>query len=111
VRPESLPADIAGAARALVARGELTAALSLLYRGALVALIHCGGVEFLAGDTERDCLRRAESRLASKALAYLGTLIQAWQLAAYAHQPPAPIHVLRLADGWIEHFGARGESA
>jgi hypothetical protein len=111
VRPESLPDDIAGAARELVGRGELTAALSLLYRGALVALIHRGGVEFLAGDTERDCLRRAESRLASKALAYFGTLIQAWQLAAYAQQAPAAGHVLHLADGWIEHFGARGGAA
>ena len=35
IRPESLPDDIAGAARALWQRGEHRAALSLLYRGEL----------------------------------------------------------------------------
>ncbi|MEO7728345.1 MAG: hypothetical protein ABIS45_13915, partial [Burkholderiales bacterium] len=40
LRAASLPDDIPAAARALLAQGEMRAALSLLYRGALRVLIH-----------------------------------------------------------------------
>ena len=39
-------------------------ALSLLYRGALVALIHRDGIDFRPGDTEGDCRRRVAGKIA-----------------------------------------------
>ncbi len=104
VRPESLPVDLVARARQLALAGEVTAALALLYRGALVALVHGKGVQFKDGDTERDCLRRAEDTLQSDELAYFGTLVRSWQHAAYAHTTPPPNDVTELCDRWPASF-------
>lgn len=107
LRPASLPADIAAAARAALAAGQPTAALSLLYRGALVALIHRWSIDFLPGDTEADCRRRAATRLDAPAGAVFAELVAAWQLAAYARTPPARAQLEALCDAWDARFGAR----
>ena len=104
VRPESLPADLVGRARQLALAGNVTAALALLYRGALVALVNVAGVQFKDGDTERDCLRRAGGALHGVELAYFGTLVRSWQDAAYAHTAPHPDAVLGLCDQWPTSF-------
>ena len=88
IRPESLPADIGAAARALFGRGELRAALSLLYRGALSRLVHVHGVPVRAASTESECLKLAARRLAPSSQAYLGRLVQCWQSVAYARRQP-----------------------
>lgn len=105
VRPESLPADVAAAARALLAAGDAVAALSLLYRGALSVLVHRRRIEFRRGDTEADCLERTRSRLEAAGQAYFADLLDAWKLAAYAHQPPRGEEVGRLCESWTAHFG------
>lgn len=106
VRPESLPADIAAAARAALADGQVENALSLLYRGTLVALIHRVRVEFQPGDTEDDCQHRVDGKLEPAANDYLGRLLQAWRSAAYARQaPPRPL-LEGLCQDWGLHFGA-----
>lgn len=111
VRPDSLPADVASAARAALAAGRVEEALSLLYRGALVALIHRLHIEFKAGDTENDCLRRVDRHLEPDAHGYFGQLLEAWRSVAYArHHPPAPV-LESLCDGWARHFGRRGAAA
>lgn len=84
IRPESLPADIGAAARALWRRGEARAALSLLYRGALSRLVHGHAVPIRAASTESECLALASTRLAPAAHAFLARLIAAWQAVAYA---------------------------
>ena len=106
VRPESLPADPAAAARAALARGEVELALSLLYRGALVALIHSTDIEFRLGDTEGDCRRRVAGRVEAAASGYFGQLVDAWKSTAYAHQPPAAGELDALCGGWETHFRA-----
>lgn len=108
VRPESLPADVAARARALIQDGQLTVALGLLYRASLSALVHRAGVRFRAGDTESDCVRRAEPALSGPALRFFGDLVDAWQLAAYASNPPGPERALSLCDDWSVHFGREG---
>jgi hypothetical protein len=108
LRPDSLPADIVAAARAELAAGRGVAALSLLYRGALVALIHREGVEFRAGDTAADCEGRVQGRIAAPAFAFFGDLLAAWRAAAYGHFPPEAARLERLCQGWERHFGARG---
>jgi hypothetical protein len=111
VRPGSLPADIAAAARSALAAGRIDAALSLLYRGALVILIHRLQADFRAGDTEGDCLRRAQRHLADDARRHFAELLDGWQSAAYAHRQPTPATVERLCADWSRHFGALEASA
>lgn len=117
VRPDSLPQDVAGAVRELLAAGNVIAALSLLYRGALVSLIHRAQVEFRAGDTEGNCLERVSGRIDQAAYTVFSRLLRMWQLAAYAHRPPAAAEVESLMLAWSRHFSlssapdAQGESA
>jgi hypothetical protein len=106
LRPDSLPDDIAAAARAELAAGRAVAALSLLYRGALVALIHRDGVELGAGDTEADCEARARGRIGAPAFEVFRDLVAAWRAAAYGHFPPETARLLRLCEAWERHFGA-----
>jgi len=86
IRPESLPADIGGAARELLRRGEERAALSLLYRGALSRLVHGHGVPIRAASTERECLALAAPRLSPAPQAFLTQLVMGWQTVAYARR-------------------------
>lgn len=111
VRPESLPDDVAAAARAALAAGRVEEALSLLYRGALVALIHRVQLEFRAGDTEDDCLRRVRGRIDAAAEEYFAALLRQWRLVAYARLlPPLPVLEALCAD-WPRHFGPGGKEA
>ncbi|MFZ2266376.1 MAG: DUF4129 domain-containing protein [Azonexus sp.] len=105
VRPESLPADLIGAARAALAAGRVEAALSLLYRGALVALIQRTPVEFRAGDTEDNCRQRIAGHVEAPASSYFAELLEAWRATAYARQPPPPAALEALCAGWEAHFG------
>lgn len=100
IRPESLPADIGAAARALAGRGEMRAALSLLYRGALSRLAHGHGVPIRAASTEGECLMLAAPRLAPGAQAYLARLVAGWQAVAYARRELAPEELAALCDGF-----------
>jgi hypothetical protein len=104
VRPQSLPDDVVAAARAALDAGDVTQALSLLYRGALSTLIHAGGVDFKSGDTEGDCWRRAAPVLSGDGGAYFRALLDAWLLTAYAHRPPPAADLLQLCDRWAAYF-------
>jgi hypothetical protein len=105
VRPESLPKDIAAAAAAHIARGQLVAALSLLYRGALISLLHRDGVELSGGDTEADCMAKVKPRVNAATHLYLVRLVAAWQAAAYAQRTPPAAEVEALATQWQGIFG------
>jgi len=83
VRPESLPVDIGAAAWTLWRAGDVPAALSLLYRGALSRLIHRHGLPIQSAATEGECLDLARSVLASDALRYLTQLVRAWEANTY----------------------------
>jgi hypothetical protein len=104
VRPASLPEDVVAAARSALGAGDVRGALSLLYRGALSALIHAGGVDFQSGDTEGECWRRASPVLSDDGNAYFRSLLDAWLVTAYAHRPPAAADLVDLCDRWPAHF-------
>jgi hypothetical protein len=94
--PESLPADVAAAARALASERRMREALALLYRGALSQLVHRRGVQLLASHTEIEVLRRAPA----ETLQYLGALVAAWRACAYANRPPTAAELEQLAAGY-----------
>jgi hypothetical protein len=104
VRPESLPEDLAGAASRLAREGELLKALSLLYRGALVTLLHRDAVELVGGDTEEDCLRKSHPRIPGTAHVYFARLLSAWQRLAYARRDVPGAEVEALCAEWPQHF-------
>jgi hypothetical protein len=107
VRPESLPEDVAAAALELARAGELLKALSLLYRGALVTLLHRDGVELAGGDTEADCLRKSRARVPAPVHGYFAELLGAWLQAAYAGREVPRAAVEALCAQWPLHFGER----
>lgn len=104
VRPGSLPDDIAAAARQAIAAGLMLEALSLLYRGALVALIHRFQIEFRDGDTEQDCLHRTQTHLDEEAHRHFSMLLDMWRMTAYAGQQPNPAEVEALCQDWVQFF-------
>jgi len=105
LRPDSLPADIPGAARAALAAGQIDKAMGFLYRGALAALIHRQQVEFQPGDTESDCRHRLRGRLEAAAGRYFDRLLSAWQDTAYARRPPPLPELEGLCRDWAGFFG------
>ena len=83
VRPESLPDDVGAAAWALWQAGDVPAALSLLYRGALSRMIHRFDVPITASTTEGECLELGRGRLEAGALRYVTQLVRAREANIY----------------------------
>lgn len=104
IRPESLPDDVAGAALALWHEGNQRKAMSLLYRGALAALVHQQGVAFSSSHTENDCLHILQPLASPGQYHHFQTLTHAWQQTAYAHRPPAEAQLISLCDCWNEYY-------
>lgn len=104
VAPESLPDDVAATALDAVRAGRTREALSLLYRGALSALVHRHDVPLLAGYTEGDCVRAARASLPEPGVAYFRQLVDAWQSVAYASQTPPTSGIEQLCSAWALHF-------
>lgn len=104
LRPESLPGDVDAAARALFREGRFRAALALLYRASLSRLVGGFGLDVPSGATEGDCLRLADKVLPAEASAYFEELTRTWQVAAYAHRPPA--NGEDLCRRWTAAFGS-----
>lgn len=111
IRPESLPADIGGTALALCRRGELRAALSLLYRGALSRLVHDRLVPIRAASTEGECVRLAQGVLPAAGSAYFGQLVGAWQTEVYAGRSTDAASVAALCEAFEAHFAAGSPSS
>jgi hypothetical protein len=111
LRPASLPDDIAGTALAELDAGRYAAALSLLYRGTLVALIRRQHIEFRSGDTEDVCLRRVRGRIDEEAANYFSRLLDAWKRTAYAETPPDATSARDLCQHWARHFAEPGRAS
>ena len=105
LRPDSLPADLPAEARRLLLEGNAAAALSLLYRGALAALVS-RRVPLSRSATEGDCLRAARGAIAAEPAAFFASLTMAWQACAYAQRPPSLPVLEGLVRDWPLHFGA-----
>jgi hypothetical protein len=108
--PESLPDDVPGEVRALLAAGRVREALGLLYRGTLSGLVHGHGIELQASDTEGDALARVRAHGEAATAQYFDVLVVHWQSAAYARRLPASGDVERLLAAYAERF-APGDKA
>jgi hypothetical protein len=104
IRPESLPDDIGAAAREAWQQGNAVTALSLLYRGALSALVLRFGVAIRSSYTEQECLRATKRGVAGGIADYFTRLTQAWVHAVYARRLPADAIALALCDEFNGHF-------
>jgi hypothetical protein len=98
IRPQSLPADIGGAARALWLQGDPRGAMSLLYRGALSRLVHEHGVAIRSSSTEGECVALARRLRRAAAADYVERLVEAWLLAVYGARIPDAQIVFALCD-------------
>jgi hypothetical protein len=95
--PQTLPADVPGAALSLARDGRPREALALLYRGALHELTHRRGIELLPSHTEGEAVRLA-------GMPYFAVLVNAWCACAYAKRPPLPAELERVAQGYAGAF-------
>jgi hypothetical protein len=100
IRPESLPAHIGNAARALWDRGEHRAALSLLYRGLLSRLTHVHRVPIQHSTTEGDCLSLLHGRVPPTTGEYSTQLVDAWRAFVYGGIEAAAPVIHALCDGF-----------
>lgn len=103
--PGSLPADVAEHARQLIAAGEMRAALSLLYRGAIVCIVTRYALVFVAGATEGECMRQVTQTVPASQAQAFSSLAACWQRIAYGHRAPDATQALRLCDDWTRCFG------
>ncbi|MGV6809416.1 MAG: hypothetical protein ACWA5U_06030 [bacterium] len=119
IRPESLPDNIPATAQQLWQLGDHRAALSLLYRGALMYLIQYAHLPLEQSHTEGDVLKISyQSLIKGNDLlnnnpnhdyymlthTYLKNLTQAWQTIAYAQRLPNEDSVKHLFSHWQTEF-------
>lgn len=100
IDPQSLPADLPGAAAQALGEGRWREALALLYRGLLSHLVHVRCLEISAACTEGDVARRASETLPPALAAYFRTLLAVWIVAAYGDRPPAEGQVRSLIEDY-----------
>jgi len=98
IAPESLPDDVADAARRALAQGFPREALSLLYRGALSYLLHERGLRISRGATEGDVLALAIGVVDSTQAQLFEDLLPQWMEVAYAGRLPATASLAALIE-------------
>ena len=111
VRPESLPDDVGAAAWALWQSGQVPAALSLLYRGALSRMIHRFQVPITAAATEGECLALARGRLEPGALRYVTQVVRAWEANIYGGRGLSHAMGEALCTGFAQRLDASSPAA
>ncbi|HEU4786975.1 MAG TPA: DUF4129 domain-containing protein [Gemmatimonadaceae bacterium] len=111
IRPESLPADIGAAARALWDCEDRRAALALLYRGMLSRLVHVYRVPIRDSTTEGECLALAAGHLTPRRNDYAGRLVRVWQRAVYGREDVEPAVVYALCRDFASLLDAPAKGA
>ncbi len=99
---DPLPPDIVAAALAAWERGDPRDSLSLLYRGALVALGERLELELPDGATEGEWVRAVDRCAAPEGARYFAGLTATWQGVAYARRELDESRLRTLCAGWRE---------
>lgn len=106
VSAETLPADIPAVVLALWQKGEHRLALSLLYRGSVVAAVTQHGVRLPDSATEGACVTAVTEQTTAAHSAFFRKVVAAWVWCAYGtHQPKSEV-VAELCNNWKQHYGA-----
>lgn len=100
ITPESLPADIPGAAWTLWKQGRRHEALGLLYRGTISKVVEVARVDIQESDTEGDCLSRVARAGAPASPDYFRSLTQVWMGHAYGGREPGDSEIELLCRSW-----------
>ncbi|MFC5051974.1 hypothetical protein ACFPK9_15330 [Rubritalea spongiae] len=100
ITPESLPDDIVAAARKAWDERKYQEAMSLLYRGAISAIVLQDDVEISDGDTELDCLRSVHSQISDERGEYFDRLTHCWMRLAYGSAVPSNEDASWLMRAW-----------
>ena len=106
LNPDSLPLDILAAVQTELAGGNFRAALSLLYRGVLIRLLHENQLEIPDSATEGECLRLVQEFRPQEEAGFFQRLTKIWLLMAYAHQSPQRQQLQRLCTEWQQLYEA-----
>jgi hypothetical protein len=104
VRESSLPNDLIAEVQILWKQKKARAALSLLYRAALVSLMNRDNIPLENSHTEGDILQLSQQILAENKQHYLSQLTLQWQLIAYAHRIPMEETMEWLFAHWQQDF-------
>jgi hypothetical protein len=100
VTSDSLPEDIVQAARMAWDAGQQHEALSLLYRGAIAAIVQDDSVVLLEYFTELDCLRAIRHSENKSSVDYFSKLTDGWMRHAYGGELLANTEAAMLFDSW-----------
>jgi len=104
--PTPLPADLAGATRALWQARHRREALALLYRGCVERTAQLLQLPLSAEATEADWLRQAAAIEDPARAQRVIAIVRTWQFAAYAGRYPDDAAIERLLSGWPAQAGA-----
>lgn len=100
----NLPDDIPGAAQAALKKGNKREALSLLYRGAIRALIKQHQLPVPKGATESECLKLVQAKAAETQKTAFTSLVSHWQQTAYANRDFDDNSITSLIQNWPAAF-------
>ena len=104
-----LPTNISQQAWLLWQSGDVAAAISLLYRGALSALITRDRLDIDDSTTESECLHLVKNKQSFELYSYFAELTSTWQNIAYAKRLPSENKVQKLCKEWELYFGKEGK--
>jgi hypothetical protein len=104
--PTPLPADLAGATRALWQARRRREALALLYRGCVERTAQLLQLPLSAEATEADWLRQAAAIEDPARAQRVIAIVRTWQFAAYADRYPDDAAIEQLLSGWPAQAGA-----
>ncbi|BCT92144.1 hypothetical protein LYSHEL_11680 [Lysobacter helvus] len=105
VHAARLPDDIPTAARALWREGRVRAALALLYRASVAAMVARTGARLVPGATEAECLRAARALQDNEDRDAFNAVVRTWQYAAYADRLPEEATFEAQLARMAERFG------
>jgi len=104
--PVPLPADLAGATRALWQARHRREALALLYRGCVERTAQLLQLPLAVEATEADWLRQAAAIEDHARAQRVIAIVRTWQFAAYAGRYPDDAAIEQLLSGWPAQAGA-----
>ena len=105
IQADAVPADILTQIQQYIARGDLRAALSLLYRATLIKLIHLYQLDIPESATEGECLRIVRQNRPEQESSFFQRMTGIWLRLAYAHELPGSDDLQALGREWQVLYG------